>query len=108
MNLWDFLTSDRFLTALAGLAGAAAMAATDWSTPLRFFRHIFVGTAAAAFASPVFAPAIGKIFSWMAVNDPAQGQVTGFLTGAFGIFVFEYALAFWRAKTSQIDKEDDK
>lgn len=53
MTWSEMIASDNVLVWAAGLAGAAAMAATDWRSPWRAAQHIFVGTLAAGFATPV-------------------------------------------------------
>lgn len=107
MSIFEFLQQDKPLAIMAGLAGAAAMAATDWRSPWRLVQHIFVGTAASAIATPVFLPAIGKALSWLAVNPESNGNAAAFITGAFAIYVLEYALAFWRLKIASPKKGPD-
>ena len=53
MTLFEFLQQERPLAIIAGIAGAAAMAATDWRSPWRFAQHLFVGTACSAAAKRV-------------------------------------------------------
>jgi hypothetical protein len=105
MSLSDFLASDKPLALLSGVAGAAAMAATDWRSPLRLVQHLFVGTSASAIATPVFAPAISKILGFLAVDPAAHANASAFIVGAFAIYVLEFSLAFWRAKTRRADAD---
>lgn len=103
MTVWELIQQEKPLAILSGLAGAAAMAATDWRTPWRLVQHIFVGTAASAIATPIFAPSIGAVLGWMQVAPEANSNAAAFITGAFGIYVLEYALAFWRLKIKKPD-----
>lgn len=82
----------------AGIAGAAAMAATDWRNPIRFAQHLFVGTVTAAVATPWAYPAISTLLSFLQVKDDSHEASAAFITGAFGIYALEYALATWRRK----------
>lgn len=105
MTISDFLASEKPLAILSGVAGAAAMAATDWRNPWRLAQHLFVGTAASAIATPVFFPAISKILGFIAVDQSAHANASAFIVGAFAIYILEFSLAFWRAKTKKIGKE---
>lgn len=104
MNFGDLLQHEKTIAIFAGALGAAAMAATDWRSPWRLLQHVFVGTAASAIATPVFAPAISKILGFAAVDPSAHGNASAFLVGAFAIYLFEFSLAFWRAKTRRANK----
>lgn len=108
MTLWELLQEEKPLAILSGIAGAAAMAATDWRTPWRLLQHIFVGTAASAIATPIFAPSIGAVLGWMQVAPEANSNAAAFITGAFGIYVLEYALAFWRLKIKRPDLDQKR
>ena len=101
MNIFEFVQGDKPLAVLAGMAGAAAMAATDWRTPWRVVQHIFVGTSCSAMATPVFAPTISKVLGFVAVDPEAHQNASAFIVGAFAIYFLEFALAFWRAKTKR-------
>lgn len=103
MTFWDIISSEKVWTAAAGLAGAAAMAATDWRTPWRFMQHIFVGAAASAIATPVMFPAISALLGFIKVDSGSHGNAAAFITGAFAIYLFEYCLAFWRSRTEGQD-----
>ena len=107
MTIIDFFQQDKPLAVLAGLAGAAAMAATDWRSPWRLVQHIFVGTSASAIATPVFAPAIGKVLGWLSVDPATHANAAAFITGAFAIYLLEYALAFWRLKIAKSNRNSD-
>ncbi len=98
MTLGELLSQDRIIPALAGMAGAAAMAATDWRSPWRLLQHVFVGTATSAVATPIFAPAISQALGFLAVDVSAQENASAFLVGAFGIYFFEFAREVWKAK----------
>jgi hypothetical protein len=91
---------------MSGIAGAAALAATDWRSPWRFAQHIFVGTAASAIATPVLFPIISKGLDLISVDAASQQNSAAFITGAFAIYFFELVVAFWRAKTKE-EKEKD-
>lgn len=106
VTLWDILQSEKPLTVLSGIAGAAAMAATDWRSPWRVVQHIFVGTAASAIATPILYPAISGILGFIAVDASAHGNAAAFIVGAFAIYFLEFALAFWRARTGKVDGDD--
>lgn len=97
----EMIASDNVLVWAAGLAGAAAMAATDWQTPRRAARHFLVGGLASLFATPLFFPMLSKVMSSFSVPEAQQGMSAGFFTGAFAIYFFEYCLAFWRAKVAK-------
>lgn len=107
MNLIDLLQSDKPLTILSGLAGAAAMAATDWRSPWRLVQHIFVGTSASAIATPIFFPAISTVLGFIKVDPNLHQNSAAFIVGAFAIYLLEFSLAFWRAKTSKLENGDD-
>lgn len=107
MSLLEFLQQDKPIAVMAGLAGAAAMAATDWRSPWRLVQHIFVGTAASSIATPIFFPAIAKALGWLSVNPDSQGNAAAFITGAFAIYVLEYALAFWRLRIAAPKRSDN-
>lgn len=113
MSITDVITSERFAVALAGAAGAAAMAATDWQSPWRFAQHMFVGVAMSAVATPVFAPAISRALGFLAVDSAAHEHASAFLVGAFGIYFFELARELWKAKAkssleqAEIKRESD-
>lgn len=94
----EWLSSERAATVIAGVLGAAAMAATDWRTPWRLVQHLFVGTASSAIATPVFEPAISKTLGIIAVDPAAHENAAAFIVGAFGIYILELSLAIWRAK----------
>lgn len=98
MTVFELLQSDRPWQILAGVAGAAAMAATDWRTPLRLVQHIFVGTLCSAVATPWFAPAISKVLDIFPIQESMHQDAAAFITGAFAIYLLEFILAFWRAK----------
>lgn len=82
------------------------MAATDWRTPWRVVQHVFVGTAASAIATPVFAPVISKVLGFFTVDPSAHQNASAFIVGAFAIYILEFSLAFWRAKTKSARKPD--
>ena len=105
MTPFEFLQQERPLAIIAGIAGAAAMAATDWRSPWRFAQHLFVGTACSAAATPLFAPAISKLLGMIAVDPASHGYAAAFIVGAFGVYLLEYALAFWRHKIGRGDKD---
>lgn len=109
MNITELLTSERAVIILAGVAGAAAMAATDWRSPWRFAQHIFVGTAAAGFATPIFFPIISTALGLARVDVSAHAGASAFITGVFAIYILEFVLAFWKHKISAHlrDKRDD-
>lgn len=103
MTFWEWVQQPKPLAVVAGIAGAAAMAVTDWHSPLRALQHLFVGTIAAAVATPWFYPIISTALSWAQVEQSAQPSSAAFITGAFGIYVLEFILAFWRRKTAKED-----
>lgn len=103
MTFWEWIQQPRPLAVIAGLAGAAAMAVTDWHSPLRAIQHLFVGTITAAVATPWFYPFISTLLDWARVDPAAQPYSAAFITGAFGIYVLEFVLAFWRRKTGKED-----
>lgn len=105
MTLFEFLASEKPLVVLSGIAGAAAMAATDWRTPWRLLQHIVVGTTCSAIATPVFAPAISAMLGFVAVDPSAHANASAFIVGAFAIYFLEFSLAFWRAKTKKAGDE---
>ncbi len=107
MTIGELLSSDRIVPALAGIAGAAAMAATDWRSPWRLAQHVFVGTAMSAVATPVFAPAISRVLGLIAVDPSAHANASAFLVGAFGIYFFEFAREFWKAKAKDPLRRDE-
>jgi hypothetical protein len=98
MNIWGDETA---MAVLSGIAGAAAMAATDWRSPWRLAQHLFVGTSASAIATPIFAPAISKVLGFVAVDPAAHENASAFLVGGFAIYFLEFALAVWRRKTKE-------
>ena len=108
MTFWEFLSAEKPLAILAGLAGAAAMAATDWRTKWRLIQHIFVGTASASVATPLMAPAISTVLGFLRVDPAAHGNASAFLVGAFSIYLFEFILAFWHAKIASKKKDNGK
>lgn len=99
MSWAEHLTSEKLFAFGAGVAGAAAMAFTDWRTPWRCAQHIFVGVVASIYATPIFAPIIMKALGWISVAPEASGNAAVFLTGAFAIYVLELARAIWRVRT---------
>lgn len=101
MTWSEMIASDNVLVWAAGLAGAAAMAATDWRSPWRAAQHIFVGTLAAGFATPGLYPALSKIMEMASVPESSQPMSAGFITGAFAIYLFEFFKLFWRFKILQ-------
>lgn len=101
MTLQEFLDSPHPLYVLAGVAGAAAMATTDWRSPRRALQHLLVGTVTSIFATPVFAPGISSLLGWAHVDPAAHPNASAFIVGAVGIYVLEYILAFMRAKTKK-------
>tara|TARA_R100001086_G_scaffold38844_2_gene17197 strand:- start:202 stop:525 length:324 start_codon:yes stop_codon:yes gene_type:complete len=107
MSLWDTLMDNgKTAAVLAGIAGAAAMAATDWRSPLRFAQHLFVGTVTAGVATPWAFPLISTVLSIFKVDQSAHEASAAFITGAFGIYALEYALAVWRRKFRKNDDAD--
>jgi hypothetical protein len=96
MSILDWLRDDTNFQALAGIAGAAAMAATDWSKPWRFLQHLGVGTLCATFATPTLFPAIGRVLSWINVDPSYQFAGAAFIVGAFGIYILEFGRAVFR------------
>lgn len=96
MTVWEWLQEPKPLAVLAGLAGAAAMAVTDFRNPLRLLQHLFVGTVTAAVATPWFYPMISGALALAKVEPAAHAYSAAFITGAFGIYVLEFGLAFWR------------
>ena len=107
MTLGELLSSERVIPVLAGIAGSAAMAATDWRSPWRLVQHVFVGTSMSAVATPVFAPSISRVLGLIAVDPSAHGNASAFLVGAFGIYFFEFAREFWKAKSKDPLRRDD-
>lgn len=104
MNILEWLQQPKQVAILAGLAGAAAMAVTDWRSPLRALQHLFVGTVTAAVATPWFYPVISRALSVAQVDPAAHPSSAAFITGAMGIYVLEFALAFWRRKAGPEDR----
>ena len=103
MDIVVFLQhSERGIAFVAGVAGAAAMAATDWRSPWRVVQHLFVGTCAATFATPIFAPAISKALGWIAVDPGRYTDASAFIVGAFAIYVLELGLAIYRHKIAKL------
>lgn len=96
--LEQFWKDGHIATVAAGIAGAAAMAATDWRSPWRFIQHIFVGTMGASFATPWLLPVFSKLLSLFAIDVVDHERSAAFVTGAFSIYVFETVLAIWRRK----------
>ena len=91
-------SADTFIQVLAGVGGAAAMAVTDWRSPLRAIKHLFVGSVCSGLGTPWFAPAITKVLGIFPIPTEAQYGAASFITGAFAIYFLEFILAFWRAK----------
>lgn len=77
------------------------MAVTDWHNPLRALQHLFVGTVTAAVATPWFYPVISTMLTVAKVEPAAHPSSAAFITGAFGIYVLEFILAFWRRKAGK-------
>lgn len=98
MTFLEWLHEPKPLAILAGVAGAAAMAATDWRSPLRFIQHLFVGSVTAAMATPWLYPIISQALSFARVDPAAHGSSAAFITGAVGIYVLEFVVAFWKRK----------
>lgn len=94
-------TVDKQLTVLAGIGGAAAMAATDWRNHWRFLQHVFVGSFVATGATPLFSPIITKFLGLVSIDVPQNSAASAFIVGAFGIYLFEYFLAVWRYQSRQ-------
>lgn len=101
MTFWDWIQQPKQLAVLPGAAGAAAMAVTDFHNPVRLVQHLFVGTITAAVATPWFYPMISGALSLAHVEPAAHASSASFITGAFGIYVLEFGLAFWRRKTAK-------
>lgn len=99
MNIWEWVEGPRAWAVLAGVAGAAAMAVTDWQSPARFLQHMFVGSVTASVATEWTAPAISKILGLASVDPSAHPYSAAFITGAFGIYALEFILAFWRRRS---------
>tara|TARA_R100000655_G_scaffold97713_1_gene140759 strand:- start:1030 stop:1371 length:342 start_codon:yes stop_codon:yes gene_type:complete len=107
MTLAEMINSDNALVWAAGLAGAAAMAATDWRSPWRLAQHVFVGTTAAIIATPLLFPMISGLLGFLNVDEGAHQNSAAFMTGAFAIYLFEYILAFWNSKMMQSTPKED-
>lgn len=103
MTFLEWLQQPRPLAVLAGVAGAAAMAVTDWRSPLRALQHLFVGTVTAAVATPWLYPIISEALSIARVKPDAHASSAAFITGAFGIYILEFVLAFWRRRARKED-----
>ena len=100
MTWSEMIASDNVLVWAAGLAGAAAMAATDWRSPWRAVQHVFVGFTASLVATPALFPILSKMMNIVAVPVDSQQMSAGFMTGAFAIYLFEFFIAFWKSKVS--------
>lgn len=101
MNIQDWFEDPKRFAILAGVAGAAAMAATDIRNPLRAVQHLFVGALTATFATPVFYPIISSALSVLRVPDEYHANSAAFITGAGAIYVLEFVRVFWAKKTSE-------
>ena len=101
MTIWEWMQQPKPGLILAGVAGAAAMAVTDWHSPLRAMQHLFVGTITAAVATPWLYPLISQALSFARVDPEAHEASAAFITGAFGIYILEFVLAFWRRKAGK-------
>ena len=99
MPLWEIIQNDKVWSAIAGIAGAAAIAATDWSKPWRFAQHVGVGTLCATFATPVLYPAIAAMLGWINVDPNYQYAGASFVVGALGIYVLEFVRAVIQHRT---------
>ena len=105
MSIQDWLSGDSAFATFAGLAGAAAMAATDFSKPWRFLQHLGVGFLCATFATPTLFPAIGSVLSFINVDPSYQFAGASFIVGAFGIYILELARVIFRYRISKGDDE---
>ena len=112
MNLHDIIVnvvgSQTAQDAALGAAGAAAMAATDWSTPYRALRHVFVGCVAAAVGADSVAPFLGDIIGVLPISDGYSRGASIFMVGATGIYAFEYIRAFLRLKIRDLEEKPDE
>lgn len=98
MTLLEFLQQEKPLAILTGVAGAAAMAMTDWRGWWRFFQHLTVGALASGFGTPAL---WGLIAGWLKMPKDSDPGITYFFVGAFGIYALEVARAAiyqWRKK----------
>lgn len=93
MSILDTLQNERVWAAVAGLAGAAVMAAVDWSGPWKAARHFLVGALCATFATPTLYPAIAQLLKWAHVDPNYQFAGASFVVGAFGIYLLEFIRA---------------
>jgi hypothetical protein len=104
----EILNSERAITFLSGVAGAAALAITDFRGSWRLLQHVCVGTLASATATPVLFPAISKALSLIAVAPEAQEHSAAFLTGGFAIYLFEVMVQSLRRVKLIKDKKGEK
>lgn len=105
MTIIEWLSEDKPMTILIGIGGAAALAATDWRGHWRFAQHVFVGAVASASATPAIYPILAKVLNVLPLDQTAQQSASAFIVGAFSIYLFEFAVQFWKAKTGKSDKE---
>lgn len=105
MSWAEHFSGEKLFAFGAGVAGAAAMAFTDWRTPWRCAQHIFVGVVASVYATPIFSPLIMKSLGALGVDQEASGNAAVFLTGAFAIYVLELARAIWRIRTRSASED---
>lgn len=94
----DFHDPKTIVTFLAGVAGAAAMAVTDWRSPMQLVKHLFVGTLTSAFATPLFFPMLSAILDIFKVSEDYHQNSAAFIVGAAGIYVLEFILVAIRKK----------
>lgn len=107
MNWYEYFYDGKPLQFLIGLAGAAAMAATDFRSWRRVIQHLAVGVPTAMFAAPIFAPAISKMLGIFTTDVADQKSGAIFITGAFGIYMFEFIKEFFMAKKKRLMEGKD-
>lgn len=93
-DLWAYVSDTG---AVAGAAGAAAAATADWKGWKALIRHMVVGVPCAIYLSdPIFA-LVSPAFGVFKIAPEGAESAANFITGAVGIFIFEFMNAYIRA-----------
>lgn len=108
MTVWEWLQSSKGELAIAGVAGAAVSAITEWEGIWPAARRLVVGAVTAYFLGPAGIPLFGWVFFEVKIPSEHATSVGGFLTGVGGVIIIEIILKALRLKKTTIEVKGDE
>lgn len=101
MSIWDALSGEKAVIALAGFCGALTSglaAGKKWGA---IVIHVVAGTLTAYWLAPIGLPLFAQLSGVMGVSPQEGASVGAFLIGTGGSAVAVYAARVWRIRTQK-------